>query len=56
MAEDMIRKGFPEKMIKTQLKELSGHVMDETLEGYLHLAAPRNAFVVSPIEELMQTR
>lgn len=55
MAQDMITKGFPEKMIKAQLKELSGHVMDETLDGYLHLAAPKNAFVVSPIEELVHT-
>jgi integrase len=55
MAQDMIAKGFPEKMIKAQLKELSGHVMDETLEGYLHLAAPKNAFVVSPIEGLVHT-
>lgn len=55
MAEEMIQKGFPERMIKAQLKELSGHVMDETLEGYLHLAAPKNAFVVSPIERLVQT-
>lgn len=53
MAADMIAKGFPEKMIKAQLKELSGHVQDETLEGYLHLAAPKNAFVVSPIEGLV---
>lgn len=53
MAADMISKGFPEKMIKAQLKELSGHVQDETLEGYLHLAAPKNAFVVSPIEGLV---
>lgn len=53
MATDMIQKGFPEKMIKAQLKELSGHVQDETLEGYLHLAAPKNAFVVSPIEGLV---
>lgn len=56
MAEDMIRKGFPEKMIKAQLKEISGHVMDETLEGYLHLAAPKNEFVVSPIDKLVQTK
>lgn len=55
MAEDMIRKGFPEQMIKAQLKQLSGHVMDETLEGYLHLAAPKNAVVVSPIEGLVYT-
>ena len=55
MAQDMIAKGFPEKMIKAQLKELSGHVMDETLEGYLHLAAPKNSFVVSPIERLVYT-
>jgi integrase len=55
MAQDMIAKGFPEKMIKAQLKEISGHVMDETLEGYLHLAAPKNVFVVSPIEELVHT-
>lgn len=55
MAQDMIAKGFPEKMIKAQLKELSGHVMDETLEGYLHLAAPKNSFVVSPIESLVYT-
>lgn len=55
MAEDMILKGFPETMIKAQLKELSGHVQDETLEGYLHLAAPKNAFVVSPIEGLVQS-
>ncbi len=55
MAQDMIAKGFPEKMIKAQLKELSGHVMDETLEGYLHLAAPKNSFVVSPIEGLVYT-
>lgn len=55
MAQDMISKGFPEKMIKAQLKDLSGHVMDETLEGYLHLAAPKNAFVVSPIEALVHT-
>ena len=53
MAADMIAKGFPEKMIKAQLKELGGHVQDETLEGYLHLAAPRNAMVVSPIEGLV---
>lgn len=52
MAEDMLQRGFPEKMIKAQLKDISGHVMDETLEGYLHLAAPRNALVVSPIESL----
>lgn len=52
MAEDMLKRGFPEKMIKAQLKDISGHVMDETLEGYLHLAAPRNALVVSPIESL----
>ena len=55
MAQDMINKGFPEKMIKAQLKELSGHVMDETLEGYLHLAAPKNSFVVSPIDTLVYT-
>lgn len=55
MAQDMIGKGFPEKMIKAQLKELSGHVMDETLEGYLHLAAPKNSFVVSPIDTLVRT-
>ena len=53
MAADMIAKGFPETMIKAQLKELSGHVQDETLEGYIHLAAPKNAFVVSPIEGLV---
>lgn len=52
MAEDMMKRGFPEKMIKAQLKDLSGHVMDETLEGYLHLASPRNDLVVSPIENL----
>lgn len=54
MTEDLIGKGFTETMIKAELKKLSGHVMDETLEGYIHLAAPKNAFVVSPIEELVQ--
>jgi integrase len=53
MAADMIAKGFPEQMIKAQLKELSGHVQDKTLDGYLHLAAPKNVFVVSPIEGLV---
>jgi len=28
------------------------HVMDQTLEGYLHLAAPKSAVVRSPIEDL----
>ena len=54
MTEDLIGKGFTETMIKAELKKLSGHVMDETLEGYIHLAAPKNAFVVSPIEGLVQ--
>ncbi len=34
------------------LKDLAGHVMDQTLDGYLHLAAPKNAVVRSPIEDL----
>lgn len=53
MAVDLIAKGFTETMIRAELKKLSGHVMDETLEGYIHLATPRNAFVVSPIEGLV---
>ena len=54
MTEDLIGKGFTETMIKAELKKLSGHVMDETLDGYIHLAALKNAFVVSPIEGLVQ--
>lgn len=54
MTEDLIGKGFTETMIKAELKKLSGHVMDETLDGYIHLATPKNAFVVSPIEGLVQ--
>lgn len=50
MAADMIQKGFTETMIRAELKKLSGHVQDVTLEGYIHLATPKNAFVVSPIE------
>ena len=46
--------GDQEKRMNTVAeKKLSGHVMDETLEGYIHLAMPRNAFVVSPIEGLI---
>jgi integrase len=52
MAADMMRQGIPEKMIKAALKDLAGHVMDQTLDGYLHLAAPKNAVVRSPIEDL----
>ncbi len=49
-----MRQGIPEKMIKAALKDLAGHVMDQTLDGYLHLAAPnaRRAVVRSPIEDL----
>ena len=52
MAADMIRQGIPEKMLKAALKDLAGHVMDQTLDGYLHLAAPKNAVVRFPIEDL----
>ena len=52
MAADMMRQGIPEKMINAALKDLAGHVMDKTLDGYLHLAAPKNAVVRSPIEDL----
>ncbi len=52
MAADRMRQGIPEKMIKAALKDLAGHVMDQTLDGYLHLAAPKNAVVRSPIEDL----
>jgi len=52
MAADMRRQGFPEKMISAALKDLAGHVMDQTLDGYLHLAAPKNPVVRSPIEDL----
>jgi len=55
MAADMIQKGFTETMITAELKKISGHVKDETLWGYIHLAAPKNAFVVSPIEGLVQS-
>lgn len=55
MAADMIRKGFTETMITAELKQLSGHVNDETLWGYIHLAAPKNAYVVSPIEDIVFT-
>jgi integrase len=53
MTEDLIGKGFTETMIKAELKKLSGHVMDETLEGYIHLATPKNVHIVSPIEGLV---
>ena len=54
MAADMMRQGIPEKMIKAGLKDLAAHVMDQTLEGYLHVAAPNaaRAVVRSPIEDL----
>jgi integrase len=52
MAAHMMKQGIPEKMIKAALKDLAGHVMDQTLEGYLHLAAPKSAVVRSPIEDL----
>jgi hypothetical protein len=52
MAAQMMRQGIPEKMIKAALKDLAGHVMDQTLEGYLHLATPKSAVVRSPIEDL----
>lgn len=52
MAANMMRQGIPEKMIKAGLKDLAGHVMDKTLDGYLHLAAPKNAVIRSPIEDL----
>jgi len=34
MAAHMMKQGIPEKMIKAALKDLAGHVMDQTLEGY----------------------
>lgn len=52
MAEDMLRNGFPEKMIKQHLKSIAGHVMDMTIEGYIHLAAPKNFTISSPIDRL----
>ena len=52
MAASMMAQGIPEKMVKAALKDLAGHVMDQTLDGYLHLAAPKNAIVRSPIEDL----
>jgi len=52
MVADMMRQDIPEKMIKAVLKDLAGHVMDQTPDGYLHLAAPKNAVVRSPIEDL----
>jgi len=52
IAAEMVRQGVPEKMIKAALKDLAGHVRDQTLEGYLHLAAPKSAVVRSPIEDL----
>ena len=48
----MRRQGFPEKMIRVAWKDLAGHVMDQTLDGYVHLAVPKNAVVRSPIQDL----
>ena len=50
MAADMIKQGFPEKMIRAQLKDVAGHVNDETINFYIHLAAPKSAVIRSPLE------
>jgi len=52
MAAVRMRQDISEKMIRAALKNLAGHVMDQTLDGYVRLAVPKNAVVRSPIEDL----
>ena len=52
LAQNMLDQKFPREMIESKLIEFLGHASRETLKYYLHLAAPPDAMVILPIEQL----
>lgn len=54
LAESMYKQGIPEKMIKSHLRDMAGHITEGTINAYLHLAMPASALIVSPLDVLIQ--
>jgi integron integrase len=52
LAEHMLGQRFPREMVESKIIEYLGHASRDTLKYYLHLAAPKDALIVLPLEQL----
>lgn len=52
LAQDMLSKGFPQDMVEAEIIKYLRHANRETLKFYVHLAAPKDAVIRLPIENL----
>lgn len=54
--QNLLRKGIPESMARQKLMEYLRHVSPQTMDWYVHLAAPDHALIQSPIDLLEESR
>lgn len=54
--QNLLKKGIPESMARQKLMEYLRHVSPQTMDWYVHLAAPNHALIQSPMDLLEENR